>query len=42
ELLKIRSFGKKSLDEIVEKLQQYNLHLGMRNLQWKPPKVIKS
>lgn len=41
ELLKIRSFGKKSLDEIVEKLHQYNLHLGMKDLQWKPPKVIK-
>ncbi len=40
ELLKIRSFGKKSLDEIVEKLQQFNLHLGMKDIQWKPPKVV--
>ncbi len=40
ELLKIRSFGKKSLDEIVEKLSQYNLSLGMKDIKWKPPKVI--
>ncbi len=40
ELLKIRSFGKKSLDEIVEKLQQFNLHLGIKDIQWKPPKVV--
>lgn len=40
ELLKIRSFGKKSLDEIVEKLSQYNLNLGMKDIKWKPPKVI--
>lgn len=39
ELLKLRSFGKKSLDEIVEKLQQFNLHLGMKNIDWKPPKT---
>lgn len=39
ELLKLRSFGKKSLDEIVEKLQQFNLHLGMKNIDWKPPKA---
>ncbi|MFN3505144.1 MAG: DNA-directed RNA polymerase subunit alpha [Caldimicrobium sp.] len=42
ELLKIRSFGKKSLDEIVEKLQQYNLQLGMKDLQWKSPKILRS
>lgn len=40
ELLKIRSFGKKSLDEIEEKLRQYNLHLGMKDIQWKPPKIL--
>jgi len=40
ELLKIRSFGKKSLDEIVEKLAQYNLSLGMKDIKWRPPKVI--
>uniref|UniRef100_A0A832GPJ4 DNA-directed RNA polymerase subunit alpha n=1 Tax=Caldimicrobium thiodismutans TaxID=1653476 RepID=A0A832GPJ4_9BACT len=40
ELLKLRSFGKKSLDEIIEKLQQFNLHLGMKDIEWKPPKVI--
>ncbi|MCS7149877.1 MAG: DNA-directed RNA polymerase subunit alpha [Caldimicrobium sp.] len=38
ELLKLRSFGKKSLDEIIEKLQQFNLHLGMRDINWKTPK----
>jgi DNA-directed RNA polymerase subunit alpha len=37
ELLKLRSFGKKSLDEIVEKLSQYNLRLGMKDINWKPP-----
>lgn len=42
ELLKIRSFGKKSLDEIVEKLQQFNLHLGLKDIQWKPPKMVNS
>ncbi len=40
ELLKIRSFGKKSLDEIVEKLAQYNLSLGMKDIKWKPPKMV--
>ncbi len=40
ELLKIRSFGRKSLDEIVEKLRQYNLNLGMKDIKWKPPKVL--
>lgn len=39
ELLKLRSFGKKSLDEILEKLQKYDLHLGMKNLDWRPPKT---
>ncbi|AIH04210.1 MULTISPECIES: DNA-directed RNA polymerase subunit alpha [Thermodesulfobacterium] len=38
ELLKLRSFGKKSLDEIVEKLNRFNLKLGMTDLKWKPPK----
>lgn len=38
ELLKLRSFGKKSLDEIVEKLSQLNLRLGMRDIKWKPSK----
>ncbi len=41
ELLKIRSFGRKSLEEIVEKLRQYNLNLGMRDIQWKPPRILK-
>jgi len=36
ELLKLRSFGKKTLDEIVEKLSQYNLRLGMKEIDWKP------
>lgn len=30
EMLKYRNFGKKSLQEIKEKLQQYNLSLGMK------------
>lgn len=38
ELLKIRSFGKKSLDEIVEKLSKLNLRLGMSDIRWSPPK----
>lgn len=38
ELLKIRSFGKKSLDEIVEKLSKLNLRLGMSDIKWSPPK----
>lgn len=38
ELLKLRSFGKKSLDEIAEKLAKYNLKLGMMQINWKPPK----
>ncbi|PMP66680.1 MAG: DNA-directed RNA polymerase subunit alpha [Thermodesulfobacterium geofontis] len=38
ELLKLRSFGKKSLDEIVEKLSKFNLRLGMTDIKWKPPK----
>ncbi len=38
ELLKLRSFGKKSLDEIMEKLAKYNLKLGMTQINWKPPK----
>ncbi len=38
ELLKIRSFGKKSLDEIIEKLSKLNLRLGMSDIKWKPPK----
>lgn len=38
ELLKLRSFGKKSLDEITEKLAKYNLRLGMSQIDWKPPK----
>ena len=38
ELLKLRSFGKKSLDEIVEKLSKLNLKLGMFDIKWKPPK----
>lgn len=38
ELLKLRSFGKKSLDEITEKLAKFNLKLGMTDLNWKPPK----
>lgn len=38
ELLKLRSFGKKSLDEIVEKLSKLNLKLGMSDIKWKPPK----
>jgi len=42
ELMKIRSFGKKSLDEVVEKLKQYNLHLGMTNIKWRPPKAPSS
>ena len=40
ELLKLRSFGKKSLDEIVEKLSQYNLKLGMKEINWKPPRPV--
>jgi DNA-directed RNA polymerase subunit alpha len=39
ELLKLRSFGKKSLDEIVEKLGKFNLRLGMTDIKWKPPKA---
>jgi len=38
ELLKLRSFGKKSLDEIIEKLSKFNLKLGMTDIKWKPPK----
>ncbi|QER41488.1 DNA-directed RNA polymerase subunit alpha [Thermodesulfobacterium sp. TA1] len=38
ELLKLRSFGKKSLDEIVEKLNRFNLKLGMTDVKWKSPK----
>ena len=38
ELLKLRSFGKKSLDEIVEKLSKLNLRLGMTDIKWKPSK----
>ncbi|MCS7279596.1 MAG: DNA-directed RNA polymerase subunit alpha [Thermodesulfobacteriaceae bacterium] len=38
ELLKLRSFGKKSLDEITEKLAKYNLRLGMSQIDWKSPK----
>lgn len=38
ELLKIRSFGKKSLDEIIEKLSKFNLKLGMTDIKWSPPK----
>ena len=38
ELLKLRSFGKKSLDEIVEKLSRLNLRLGMTDIKWKPSK----
>jgi len=38
ELLKLRSFGKKSLDEIIEKLSKLNLKLGMTDIKWKPPK----
>ncbi len=38
ELLKLRSFGKKSLDEIVEKLARLNLKLGMTDIKWKPSK----
>jgi len=38
ELLKLRSFGKKSLDEIVEKLSKLNLKLGMTDIKWKPTK----
>ncbi len=41
ELLRLRSFGKKSLDEIIEKLRQYNLNLGMKDLNWKPPRVVE-
>jgi DNA-directed RNA polymerase subunit alpha len=37
-LLKLRSFGKKSLDEIVEKLSKLNLKLGMTDIKWKPTK----
>lgn len=37
ELLKLRSFGKKSLDEIIEKLAKLDLRLGMKNIEWKPP-----
>jgi len=40
DLMKIRSFGRKSLEEIVEKLREYNLNLGMQNIKWKPPKVV--
>ena len=40
ELLKIRSFGKKSLDEIIEKLAKLNLKLGMTDIKWKPPTKI--
>ena len=29
EMLKFRNFGKKSLEEIVQKLKKYDLHLGM-------------
>jgi DNA-directed RNA polymerase subunit alpha len=29
EMLKFRNFGKKSLNEIKEKLEELNLHLGM-------------
>lgn len=29
EMLKYRNFGKKSLEEIVQKLKKYDLHLGM-------------
>uniref|UniRef100_A0A7C4JQQ6 DNA-directed RNA polymerase subunit alpha n=1 Tax=Thermodesulfobacterium geofontis TaxID=1295609 RepID=A0A7C4JQQ6_9BACT len=36
ELLKLRSFGKKSLDEIIEKLSKLNLRLGMTDIKWKP------
>ncbi len=39
ELLKLRSFGKKSLDEIIEKLGKLNLKLGMTDIKWKSPKV---
>ncbi len=39
ELLKLRSFGRKSLDEIIEKLGKFNLKLGMTDVKWKPPKV---
>lgn len=28
-MLKFRNFGKKSLEEIVQKLKKYDLHLGM-------------
>jgi len=38
ELLKLRSFGKKSLDEIIEKLSKLNLRLGMTDIKWKPSK----
>lgn len=38
ELLKLRSFGKKSLDEIIEKLSKFNLRLGMKDIKWKIPK----
>ncbi len=38
ELLKLRSFGRKSLDEIIEKLAKLNLRLGMKDINWKPPK----
>lgn len=38
DLLKLRSFGKKSLDEIVEKLSKLNLKLGMTDIKWKPTK----
>jgi len=39
ELLKLRSFGKKSLDEIQEKLAKYNLKLGMKGINWRPPRT---
>ncbi len=38
ELLKLRSFGKKSLDEIIEKLSKFNLRLGMKDIKWKTSK----
>lgn len=38
ELLKLRNFGKKSLDEIVEKLSKLNLKLGMKDIKWELPK----
>jgi len=38
DLLKLRSFGKKSLDEIVEKLSRLNLRLGMTDIKWRPSK----